>query len=157
MNRIAGRLTRALALLTAGAALTALPLLAQDTPPAPPPAGQTQGPPPGGPGGRGGMNPERRLQMMKEQLGLSDDQTKQIKAIMDEDRGKMEGVRADTSLSQDDARAKMMEINKDQNSRIRALLTADQQTKFDEMMQRQRRGPGGPGGAPPPPPPPPQL
>ena len=165
MNRIAGTLTRRLALLTACAALTALPLLAQDTPPPPPPAAQTQGPPPGGPGGggRGGMNPERRLAMMKDQLGLSDDQSKKIKAILDEGQGKMEGVRADTTLSQDDMRAKMMTLMQDQNSKIRAVLTADQQTKFDAMQQRGRRGgggpggPGGQGGPPPQPPSTPQL
>jgi hypothetical protein len=39
-----------------------------------------------------------------------------------------------------------MDINKDQNAKIRAVLTADQQTKFDDMQQRMRR-----------PPPPPQL
>ena len=143
MNRIAVRLTRGLALLTACAALTAIPLMAQDTPPPPPPDAQTQGPPPGGPGG-GRMDPARRLAMMKDQLGLSDDQTAKIKAIMDESRGKMEGVRADSSLSQDDSRAKMMAINQEQNSKIRAVLTADQQTKFDAMQQRMRRGPGGP-------------
>ena len=153
MNRIAGKVTRRLALLTACAALTALPLLAQDTPPPPPPAGQTQGPPPGGPGGRGGMNPERRLAMMKDQLGLSDDQTAKVKAIMDESRGKMEGVRADTSLAPEDRRAKMGAINQDETSRIRALLTADQQTKYDAMLARMRnRGPGGPGGQGGPPP-----
>ena len=93
MNRIAGTLTRRLALLTACTAFMALPLLAQDTPPSPPPAAQTQGPPQGGPGGRGGMNPERRLAMMKEQLGLSDDQTAKVKAIMDESRGKIPAPR----------------------------------------------------------------
>ncbi len=161
MNRIAGKLTRRLALVTACAALTALPLLAQDTPPPPPPATQTQGPPPGGGmgGGRGGMmSPEQRLAMMKEQLGLSDDQSTKIKAILEESRGKMTALRGDSSLSQDDMRAKMMAMNQDQNSKIRAILTADQQTKFDAMQQRTRRGPGGgPGGPPPPPPTTPQV
>ncbi len=146
MNKIARTLTRGLALLTVCTALSALPLLAQDTAPPPPPSGQMQGPPPGGPGGR--MDPARRLQMMKDQLSLSDEQTAKIKAIMDEGRGKMEGVRADSSLSQEDMRAKMMALNQEQNGKIRAVLTADQQTKFDAMQQRMRRGPGGPGGGP---------
>ena len=57
----------------------------------------------------------------------------------------------------------MMAINQEQNAKIRAVLTADQQTKYDEMQQRMRRGPGGPGGPggsggpPPQPPATPQL
>src|ERR1700759_1075339 len=48
---------------------------AQDQAPPPPPAGAMQGPPPGG--GRGGMmmDPGKRADMLKQNLGLSDDQT----------------------------------------------------------------------------------
>jgi Spy/CpxP family protein refolding chaperone len=134
---------------------------AQDQAPPPPPAGTAmQGPPSGG---RGMMDPERRAEMLKDRLGLSDSQTSQVKSILEDSRTKMETLRSNSSLSQDDRRSQMMSIRKSDNDKIEALLTPDQKTKYDAMQQQTRgrmRGgaPGGtPGGdAPPPPPPPPQ-
>ena len=156
------------AMVLCGAALAVLPAIAQQDAPPAPPQDQTQGPPPGGPHGRGGMNPERRLEMMQKQLNLNADQTKQVKAIIDDGRARGEALRSDTTLSQDDKRAKMMDMRREESGKIRAVLTPDQQTKFDEMQARERGrmegrggpgGPGGPGGSGPQgsqPPPPPQ-
>jgi len=120
-----------------------------------------QGPPPGGhggPGGRGGMNPERRLEMMQKQLSLTADQTAQIKGIFDEGKGKMEELHANTALSEDDKRSKMMEMHKQENEKIKAVLTPDQKTKYEAMeaKQRERMQEHRQGGDGPPPPPPPQ-
>lgn len=107
-----------------------------------PPNGQMQGPPPGG---QRGMNPERRLAMMQQQLGLSADQTTQIRGILTEVRGKMEAVRANTALAPEDRRSQMMTLRQGEQARVRAVLTPDQQTKYDAMQERmrQRRGAGG--------------
>ena len=82
---------------------------------------------------------------------LTDDQKTKIKAIYDADAKK----RTDLMASQDpDMRTKMTAMMTDENKQIRALLTPDQQTKFDAMPQgRGGRGGGGGGGAAPPPPP----
>jgi Spy/CpxP family protein refolding chaperone len=93
--------------------------------------------------------------MMKDMLGLSDAQTTQVKAILDDERTKSEALRADQSADPQANRAKMGEIRKDSETRIAAVLTPDQKTKWDTMRsQQQRRGPGGPppAGAPQPPP-----
>lgn len=112
-----------------------------------PPNGQMQGPPPGG---QRGMNPERRLAMMQQQLGLSADQTTQIRGILTEVRGKMEAVRANTALAPEDRRSQMMTLRQGEQARVRAVLTPDQQTKYDAMQERmrQRRGAGGDGAQP---------
>ncbi len=155
------------AILLCTAALLATPLMAQDTTPPPPPQGQTQGPPPGGGwgGGRGprGGSPEERLERMQKFLKLSDDQTAQIKTIMADERTKMEALRSNGAAPRDN-RAQMMAIHQDGETRIHALLTPDQQKKYDDMQARMRErmeerggrgGTGGPGGDTPPPPPPP--
>jgi Spy/CpxP family protein refolding chaperone len=93
--------------------------------------------------------------MMKDRLGLSDAQTTQLKAILDDERTKSEALRADQAADPQANRAKMGEIRKDSETRIAAILTPDQKSKWDEMRaQQQRRGPGGPppAGAPQPPP-----
>ena len=157
---------RAAALLC-GAALVAGTAIAQQDAPPPPPQGQGQGPGgPGGPGGgRGmGMDPARRLQMLQDRLNLTADQSTQIKAILDDGQTKMQALRANTALSQDDRRSQSMALRNDENTKIEAVLTADQKAQYEQILAQQRDrmrnggGPGGPGGdgsAPPPPPPPP--
>lgn len=143
-----------LSVAVAGAAV------AQDQAPPSPPQGQMGPPPNGGPRG-GMMDPGRRSERMKHELNLTDDQTAQVKTILEDGRTKMEALRSNSSLSQDDRRSQMMSIRKTENDKIEALLTPDQKTKFATMQQRMRdrmrNGPpeGAPAGAPPPPPPPP--
>jgi hypothetical protein len=111
-----------------------------------------------------GMDPARRLQMLQDRLNLTADQTTQIKAIFEDTRTKMEALRSNSALAQDDRRTQSEALRKDENTKVEALLTADQKTQYEEILARQRDrmrnggGPGGPGGdgsAPPPPPPPP--
>ncbi len=137
-------------LLCAGGLMVSAAMAQQDTPP--PPDGAMQGPPPGG-HGRGG--PEHRLEMMKHHLNLTDDQTAQLKTVLEGERAKMEALRSNTSLTPQDRRAQMMAIHQDGDSKIHAFLTPDQKTKFDEMEARQREHMqegrrGGPDGPPPP-------
>jgi len=155
---------RAAGVLLCGAVLAVLPVMAQQDTTPPPPQGQVQGPPPdGGQGGRGGrggmMNPERRLEMMQKQLNLTTEQTAQIKGIFDESKGKMEELRANTAIAQEDKRPKMMEIHQHEMEKIKAVLTPDQQTKFaamqEKMRERMQQREGGAGGQQQGPPPPP--
>ena len=116
-----------------------------DQPQGPPPQqqeGMRRGP--GGPGGR--MNPEERLKRMTADLNLTADQQAKIKTIMESEKTKMDALRDDTSVEGDAKREKAMGIRKDTNSQIRAVLTADQQAKFDKQQEemRNRRGNGGP-------------
>ncbi len=74
-------------LLLAGVLLVSCcTLVAQDTPPA-------GGPPPGQMQGRGGMDPERQLQMLTERLSLTSDQQAQVKTILAEQHQKMQALR----------------------------------------------------------------
>jgi protein CpxP len=130
-------------------ALTALPTMAQD-PSVPPPPQDQAGPRQGGPG-RG-----NQVEFLTKKLNLTADQVTQVKAI-DEDAAKQsKAVREDTSVAGPDKRAKMMDIRKASQDKIRALLTDDQKTKFDALQaqMRERRGNRGDGDGPPPPPPP---
>jgi len=135
-------------------------LRAQDqaTPPPPAPAPPGNQLPPGGPGpgdgwrGRAGMmNPAQMVQRLDEALQLTDDQKAKITAISQKQTEAMQALRA-----------KMQDLQKATHDEIRALLTADQQKKFDAMPPpgpgrggRRDGGPGAPGGpggdAPPPP------
>ncbi len=101
---------------------------------------------PGGPGGGRQMpTVDEQIARWSEQLTLTDDQKAKIKPILEEQRKDMAKLREDTSMSPEDRRAKSMEIRKESNEKIRKLLNADQQKKWDDMQQQmQQRGPGGP-------------
>ena len=106
----------------------------------------------GGQGGRGGgmmMTSDQRVARIDTAVGpLTDDQKTKIKAIYDADQKKMTDMR---TAQDPDMMTKMQAMRTDENKQIRALLTPDQQTKFDAMPQGRggRGGGGAPGGAPP--------
>jgi ribosome recycling factor len=85
------------------------------------------------------MDPGARADMLKQNLGLNDDQTSQVKTIFQDSLTKMETLRSNSSLSQDDRRSQMMDIRKGENDKVNALLTADQKTKY-AALQEQMRG-----------------
>lgn len=93
-------------------------------------------------GGR--FSPEARLQQLTEQLNLTDAQKPKVKAVLEDTSKKMQEVRADTSLSQEQRREKMRPIIEDQNKKMKEILTPEQYEKY-QTMPRQGR-PGGTGG-----------
>jgi Spy/CpxP family protein refolding chaperone len=146
------------AVLALGAtALSALPAMAQD-PSAPPPPQDQAGPEHGrgGPGGmgQGGMR-GNQVDFLTRKLNLTPDQVTQVKAIDADAMTQMKALHEDTSIAGPDKRAKMMDIHKTSQDKIRALLTDDQKTKFDALQaqMREHRGNHGGGDGPPPPPP----
>ena len=93
--------------------------------------------------GRGeGMSPDTQLQHMSEALNLTDDQKTKIKPILEDQSKQMQQLRGDTSLSQQDRRAKMQQIHESTMSQIKPILTSDQQKKLESMRERGRGGHG---------------
>ncbi|HZU43125.1 MAG TPA: hypothetical protein VE994_10665 [Terriglobales bacterium] len=98
------------------------------------------------------MDPQQQLDHLSKQLNLNDDQKQKVKPLLDQQAEQMQSLRQDTSLSQQDRRAKFQEIHQSTMSQIRSLLDEKQQKKFDKMMQKQeerrahRMGEGGPQG-----------
>jgi periplasmic protein CpxP/Spy len=97
-----------------------------------------------------------QVEFLTKQLNLTPDQVTQVKAIDADTWKKARAVQDDTSIAGPDKRAKMMELHKAANDKIRGLLTAEQQTKFDELQTQMQGRRGNRGGDGPPPPPPQQ-
>jgi len=86
--------------------------------------------------GHGHMDPAKRVAMLAKQLNLSKDQQSKVQDILKAQQSQMESLRADSSVSHEDRRSKMMELHKSTNDQIRGLLDPDQQKKWDEMQSR---------------------
>lgn len=122
------------AVLLCGLGLVTGAAVAQNEAPPPPAGSQAQAP-----GGQRGMGSERRVERMKTELNLTDDQTTQVKAILDDSRAKMEALRGNSALSQEDRRSQMTAIYKTEQDKVDAILTPDQKTKYDAMQARMRQ------------------
>src|SRR6266850_1345444 len=81
-----------------------------------------------------GDRPERsshdRFQKMQRDLSLTEDQTKSVSAILDETRNEYRALRAEL-------RPRFEEPRQKARTKIRALLTPEQQQKFDAMVAQQ--------------------
>ncbi len=128
-----------MAALVTGSLLAGVAALQAQTDTNTPPVGA---PPGGGRGMRGGPT----LDQLATALSLTDDQKAKVKPILDARDQKVKDLRADTSLSQDDRRTKMQSIRQETSDALKAVLTADQFTKYQQLTQRGRRPGGGGGG-----------
>ena len=80
---------------------------------------------------------DQHLQMLSEKLNLTDDQKAKLKPILQDQIQQMKAVREDSSLSQEQKRAKMKSIHESSHDQINAVLTPEQQAKFEQMRKEQ--------------------
>jgi len=62
-----------------------------------------------------------------------------VQSALESERSQMESLHQDSSLSQQDRRAKMMEIHKGTDAQIRGVLDSNQQKKWDEMQAKREQ------------------
>jgi protein CpxP len=102
-------------------------------------------------GGRhhGGPDPERRTAELTKRLNLTSDQQAKVLSALQSEKSQMESVHQDSSLSQQDRHAKMMDIRTATDSQIRGVLDSNQQQKWDRMQSQREQRMGNHGGTPP--------
>jgi Spy/CpxP family protein refolding chaperone len=90
--------------------------------------------------------PDAQVQRLNAAVTLTDAQKARVLAIYQDEATQLQAVRDDTKLTQEARMAKQQEIQAATRTAVRALLTADQQKKFDAMPAGGRGNRGGPGG-----------
>jgi len=95
--------------------------------------------------GRGMMAPEQRVEAIDKAVTLTPDQKTKILALYTEDQKKMQALR---DAQDPDMRTKMMDMRKEENGKIKDMLTDEQKPKFDAYVASMPMG--RPGGGPPP-------
>ena len=106
-------------------AVLAVPLSLANSQTAPPPqaAGKEMGMHRGG------------LQAAVESLNLTDDQKAKVKDIFGDAKTKKQAVSNDTSLSEEQKKAKMKELHSATMARLNEVLTPEQQTELKSKME----------------------
>lgn len=87
-----------------------------------------------GKGGKGGDRLARRLAELTDKLSLTADQKTKVEAILKDEQTAIVG------LAPEDRRSKGKEIRDSHDAQIRALLTPEQQTKFDALPKMGEHG-----------------
>jgi Spy/CpxP family protein refolding chaperone len=88
------------------------------------------------------LNPEARLKMLTEKLGLTPEQQEKVKAVYAKNVETLKTMRQDKSLSEEAKREKFMEMRKSEMQEIQAMLTPEQQEKMKEMGKEMRERAG---------------
>lgn len=103
----------------------------------------------GGGGGGRGRSVDEQVTALTEHLKLTDAQKPKVKAILEEQQKKMQELRGDTGLSQEDRRSKATAMREETNKKMKEVLTPEQFKQYEEYLQQQRgrrQGGGGGGG-----------
>lgn len=94
-----------------------------------------------GPGGGNGQHqppsPEQRVKMLTQQLNLTNDQQQNIKLILEDESNRMESLRSDSSLTQQERRSKVQEIRQNTKTQMNSILTQEQQTQLQQAQLQQ--------------------
>jgi periplasmic protein CpxP/Spy len=87
----------------------------------------------------GPPDPAMQTQELTKKLKLTSDQQPKVQEILQSEHSQMESLRQDTSTPQQDRRTKMMDVHKNADTQIRALLDPTQQKKWDEMQAKREQ------------------
>lgn len=104
------------------------------------PAATEKAKPKAGPGK--GEKGKPKLDKLKTELTLTDDQAQKIQAIMEEQGKAGKSIKEDTALSKEQKMEKMKAHRTETDAKIKAVLTPEQQAKWAELKKnRPAKGP----------------
>jgi periplasmic protein CpxP/Spy len=83
-------------------------------------------------------DPQQQANSLGKKLNLTDDQKNKLLPVLTDRQQQMKSIHQDSSLSQQDRRAKMQSLWQDSDAKIKALLNDDQKQKYDQIQQQRR-------------------
>jgi hypothetical protein len=78
------------------------------------------------------LNVDKELARLSRRYTLSNDQKAQVREILLDEKRKMDALFADSSIGPEQSFAKIKAIREDEISRIAAILTPDQRSKYEK-------------------------
>ncbi len=89
------------------------------------------------------QDPASRLAIMRDRLGLSEDQISEIRPLVEDEAARVQALRNDTSLSDAEKRLKAGEIMAAVREKVASVLTPEQKAKAAAEMRNRSGGAGG--------------
>lgn len=78
-------------------------------------------------------------QKVKDELKLTDDQVSKWNSLDTEYKDKSNATMQSTDLDKDAQKAKMIELRKEKHAKFLELLSAEQQTKYTELIEKKKK------------------
>lgn len=78
---------------------------------------------------------ERRLQIMSEQLNLTDEQQEKIRPLLKNETERIRELRSDPNLTRNRAQHQIARVRKNTRQKIAEVLTPEQRKQWQEMWQ----------------------
>jgi hypothetical protein len=78
-------------------------------------------------------------QKVKDELKMTDEQVNSWNALETEYKEKMNATKQATDLDKDAQKTKMVELRKEKNAKFLELLSADQQEKYKELIEKKKK------------------
>jgi Spy/CpxP family protein refolding chaperone len=91
-------------------------------------------------GNRFRQDKRNRIEEMKKELNLTDEQTTAVQNNLSESLKKMRAVHDDKSLTDDQKKAQYKTLHDQEQQGLKSILTPDQWNKFQEMKKNHRYG-----------------
>jgi Spy/CpxP family protein refolding chaperone len=85
-----------------------------------------------------GYRHRHRMQKLTKELNLTPDQQTKIKPIFQQARAQAKTIHQDTTLNQDQKRAKMKELHENTMAQLNGILTPEQQTQLKQLQEQRR-------------------
>ncbi len=101
------------------------------------------GAPGGGPGQHQPLSPEQRVEMLTQQLKLTNDQQQNIKLIFEDESEQMQALRSDSSLTPQERRSKMQELRQNTKTQMNTILTPEQQSQLQQAQAQAQQSQAG--------------
>ena len=77
--------------------------------------------------------------IMKDELKLTDDQVAKYDALSKEYKDKMDALMKDAALTKEEQKEKKMSLKKEKEAKLFEFLTAEQQTKYKELIEKKKK------------------
>jgi hypothetical protein len=81
---------------------------------------------------------EEELAAAFKEVGLTDDQIKQVREAQSEASEKNKALRNDAALSDDDKKSKMKEVNDVKNAKIKEIMGEEKYKQFNAIRKKQK-------------------
>lgn len=88
--------------------------------------------------GQRGAQLREHLAKVAQELNLTDEQKSKVRAVLQEDREKLQALRADTSLTPAQRKTQLKQIRDDINAKMKGILTAEQYEKWQKMREERK-------------------
>ncbi|MES2777911.1 MAG: hypothetical protein V4722_27270 [Bacteroidota bacterium] len=88
------------------------------------------------------LKQEQELSAIFKEVGLTEDQEKQVRAVMEESKQKNNTIKKDDALKEEDKTAKLKAANDEKNAKMKEIMGAEKYSLYNAIKKKQKEQAG---------------